>query len=167
MSLFGYLDLDPNSPDFNKSVVEAISRLLRIVEGEIEIGDPQHPQDDGSATLAGSGTPTTHNGRVVNIRGSWVELNVTAADTAVTCTHNLSIPVAVTGEPNVLWTVKRCIHSGTAANAASTWSVNFEVGDTVGTDAIQLRFYAAGARTVNADNPLKVTLFFEPAVRRP
>jgi len=63
--------------------------------------------------------------------------------------------------------VCRVKHNGTAADAASTLSVNYESGgpDAINANSIELRWYAAGARTVNAGNPLTVTLFFFKAVK--
>lgn len=164
MSRYGQLLLDPRSPHFNEAVVEALSRLLQIVDNRIEFGNPHDPRSDTSVLLAGAGG---HNGALQNIYGSFVELDVEALDTATSCQHNLSVPVAVAGEPNVLWTVMRWVHDGTAATSTSVPGVLFEEGDTVGTDSIQLRFYCSATRTVDADHPLKVTLFFTPAVRRP
>jgi hypothetical protein len=154
--------VDPEKPE---SIVKAVTEVTRVVDGEIEFGNPQNPYDDQSTTLAGAGTPTTHNGSVQNIKGQWVEVEVSAADTATTCTHNLNQTVAVAGEPNVRWIVFGFEHDGNTADAASTLSANFETGDTITADAIELRFYVGGTRVVDGDHKLKVTLFFIPAVQ--
>ena len=166
MSRYGQLLLDPNSPQFNKSVVEAISRILQIIEGNIEFGHPQHPQLDASVVQAGAGTPTTHNGTLSNILGSWVEILLDDAtnllNTNVTCTHNLGVTVLDAAQPNVRWLAWGWQHSGAGTGAGSTVSTVYTDG-TVTSNAIQLRFFAA-ARTVTVANPLKVTLWFIPAV---
>jgi hypothetical protein len=146
-------------------MVKAITELTRVVDRDIEFGNPQNPYDDQSTTLAGAGTPTTHNGSVQNIRGQWVEVEFSAADTAVAFTHNLNSDVAVAGEPNVRWIVFGLEHDGNTADAASTLSVSFETGDTITANAIQLRLYVGGTRVVDGDHKAKATLFFIPAVR--
>jgi hypothetical protein len=159
--------VDPEKP---QSIVKAVTEIARVVDGNVEFGNPQNPYDDQDDTLAGSDVPTTHNGFLQNIKGSWVEEEIGskwALGAAVTCYHNLNVPVAVAGLPNVRWLVFGFQHdgNGVAADTTCTVSANFQAGDTVATDSIQLRFYAAGARVVDQTHLLKVTLFFTPAVR--
>ena len=156
---------NPKSPE---SIIQAIYEVARVVDREIEFGTPNDPLDDSSTTLAGSAA-TAHPGTLSNIRGSWVELQVTALDTPTPCYHNLSLDVAVSGEPNVRWLVMGFKHSGAGAGATSVVSCLFEEGGIVETDMIQLSFYAV-SRTVSAVDPfepLDVSLFFVPAVRWP
>lgn len=156
---------DPADP---KAVAEHASRLQRVMDGQIEFGSPQDPNDPASVTLANG---TAHNGILQNMLGAWVEVDVTALDTRVDCAHNLGVPitvVAATNQPNVRWLVFGYQHSGTLAIAGSTISCNYELGDaaSITSNSFPLRFYAAGTRTVGADpDDLRVTLFFVPAVR--
>lgn len=161
MSRFSEPLLNPNDPNFNLAVAEAIHRLSQIVDSEIEFGDPQDPTTDEISTLAGDG----HNGRTQNIAGSWVELQLDDAtnllNTNVTCTHNLGLPVLSATEPNVRWETWGWQHDNTGAGAGSTVSAIY-TGGSVTSNAIQLRFFASG-RTVTAAHPLKVCLRFIPA----
>ena len=165
MSRVPRLVVDDRQP---KSIVEQLSRLLRVVDGDLGFGSPQDPTDPTSTTLANG---ASHNGTLENVKGSWVEVDVTAADTLVNCVHNLGVPVTVvsaTNQPNVRWMVFGFQHSGTGANAASTLSCNYETGDaaSITENSFPLRFYVGGGRTVGADpDDLRVTLFFTPAVR--
>lgn len=156
---------DPNDP---KSIVEWLSRAQRIVDGGIEFGSPQDPKDPASTTLANG---TSHNGTLVNVLGSWVEIDVDTLDAPQNCAHNLDVPVTVVGgvnQPNVRWLVFGYQHSGTLAIAGSTISCNYELTDaaSITKDSFPLRFYAAGTRTIGADpDDLRVTLLFTPAIR--
>jgi hypothetical protein len=47
----------------------------------------------------------------------------------------------------------------------STFNIRYQTNDTVAANSIDLRCYAAPWLEVSAQNPLKVTLFFTPAVR--
>ena len=149
------------------ALVRLLTDIRRQVDGLISFGHPQDPQNEGGSTLAGS-TSTAHPGTLSNMDGSWVELDVTALDTPVACYHNLNIPVSVSGEPNVRWLVWGWVHDGNSADVASAPAALFEeVTNTVAANSIELSFYCAGARVVDGDHPLKVTLWFMPAVRRP
>ena len=157
-----------SDPEDKLAIVDIINQIVRVLDdANIEFGDPLSPLDDSSAVLAGAGTPTTHNGRLANIRGSWVEVEVTALDTAFTCTHNLEIPVSVSGEPNVRWLVAAMRHDGQAATGTGAPSILFEEGDTITTNSIELRLYCAAPRTINGTHPLHLSLFILPAVRWP
>lgn len=153
--------VDPSRP---QSLVDQIKRLTRVANGLVGFGHPQDPLDDDGTTLAGA-SAGNHNGTTENIQGSWVELQVETLDAATTCHHHLAVPVVTAGEPNVRWLVFGFQHDGTGASATSgAPGAQFESGDTVNEDNIQLRFYAPG-RTVDGDHPLHVTLFFIPAIR--
>jgi hypothetical protein len=141
--------------------------VQRVVDGEIEFGTPQDPKDPASATLANG---TTHNGTLVNLKGSWVSLVVTALDTLTACPHNLAVPVTVVGatnQPNVRWLVFGYQHDGNSATAASCVSCNYETGDaaSISEDSFPLRFTSSSGRVVDGDHPLRVDLFFIGAVR--
>lgn len=167
MSRVPQVIVDPQDP---RSVVEHLYRVQRVVDGRLEFGSPQDPRDPASTTLA-SGAAAAHNGTLLNVLGSWVEVDVVALDTLVLCTHNLAIPVTSVGgvnQPNVRWLLFGFQHSGNTADAASVLSCNYELGDaaSITQDAFPLRFYAAGARTVGADpDDIRASLFFVPAVR--
>lgn len=155
---------DPSDP---KSIVEYLARSQRIIDGFIEVGSPQNPNDPASTTLADG---SAHNGTLVNMAGAWVEVDVTAADTKFDCVHNLGAQVLVSGGnnlPNVRWQVMGFQHNGTGAIATSTLSVNYDSRDqaSISTTSFPLRLYVGVTRTVNGGNPVRVTLFFTPAVR--
>lgn len=156
---------DPAKP---QSIVEFLARSQRIIDGQIEFGSPNDPNDPASVTLANG---TAHNGTLVNLLGAWVEIDVATLDAPQACVHNLGVPVTVVGgvnQPNVRWLVFGYQHSGTLAIAGSTISCNYELTDAanITTNSFPLRFYAAGTRTIAADpDDLRVTLFFTPAVR--
>jgi hypothetical protein len=152
-----------------KTIVEHLSRVQRVVDGDLEFGSPQDPRDPASVTLADG---ASHNGTLVNIRGSWVERKIVASElgTKILLTHNLGVPVnavSAVSQPNVRWLVFGYSHKGTGTGAGSTISCNYDTDDAadITTDAFPLRFYAA-ARTVGAaPDDLRVTLFFIPVVR--
>jgi len=155
---------DPKKPE---SLVEHLKQLQRVVDGNVEFGSPQDPTDPASTTLADG---AAHNGTIVNMLGSWVSLDVIALDTLVACPHNLAVPITVVGatnQPNVQWLVFGFRHDGTGATGASTFSCNYETGDaaSISEDSFPLRFYSSSGRTVDGDHPLRVNLYFTPAVR--
>ena len=122
-----------------------LARMARTINGMIEFGNVTDEE--------------------ANIRGQWVEVAIAAVDTATTFTHNMNIPISSAGLPNVRWLVFGFEHDGVGVtDGTATMSLNFEAGDTVGTNAIQLRLYADGSRTVGASNKVTVTLFFTPAI---
>lgn len=164
MSRVGEVLGDPKDP---ANLAELVTRIQKVTDSAIEFGNSTDPA--GSTTLAGAGTPTTHNGQLMNIKGSWVEVEFETLDTAVDCAHNLNVPV-FNSEVNVRWIVMGIRHSGVGVlTGAETISVIREHGgaDTLSENVIALRAYAAAARTVNAANPIRVSLFFVPAVRWP
>lgn len=155
---------DPSDP---KSIVEYLSRVQRIVDGGIEVGNPNDPRDPSSTTLANG---TAHNGTLVNLLGAWFEIAVEAADTRFDCVHNLNvqvIQVAAANQPNVRWPFVCFKHDGTGINAASTLSVNYDTRDAanITADSFPLRLYVGGGRTVSAAHPVTITVFLTPAVR--
>ena len=148
--------VDINQP---QSIVDYMSRIQRVVDGQIEIGSPKDPRDPTSTALADG---VVHNGTILNGAGSWVEILINDTtqplNSNVTCTHNLGLQVISASEPNVLWQVCGLQHSGAGAGAGSAITVIY-VDGAVTSNSIQLRFHAA-ARTVNVANPLKVALWF-------
>jgi hypothetical protein len=157
--------VDPDKPD---SIVKALSEATRVVNEWIEFGNPQNPYDDQSTTLAGAGTPTTHNGEMQNIRGSWVEVEFDAANAAEAFNHNLGLDVISADEPNVRWLFTNFRHSGAGA---ATGCLSLEYDDAlcaVSANSIDLVLRASpgGVRTIAAGaNAVKCTVFFIPAVR--
>ena len=156
---------DPHKPE---SLVEHLKAIQRAVDGGVEFGSPQDPNDPTSTTRANG---TTHNGTVVNLRGSWFEAVLEATGrTTVTCTHNLDTHVVGTAtNPNVSWLVFGVLHDGTAADATTTYTVNvWYQGGTRTADAVDLGFSlatAGTAPTINATHPVVVRLFFTPSER--
>jgi hypothetical protein len=157
---------DPKDPN---AVITQVEEIRRTLDYLVEFGNPQDPTDATSTTLAGAAAGN-HPGTLQNIFGSWVEVEVSTADTAVTCYHNLNMPV-ITGEPNVRWLVFGLEHDGWDGGivGAASWdgamSCSFQTGDTINVNDIQLRFYAVAPRVIAAAHPLKATLFFIPAIR--
>ena len=156
--------VDPGNP---RSIVEHLANVQRVVDGSIEFGSPQDPNDPASLTLANG---TAHNGTLLNIQGSWVEVDVTALDTPVACRHNLEIPFVVIGgisQPNVRWQLFGFQHSGNGVGVGSTISCNYETTDenSISEISFPLRFYATARVVGAAPDHLRVTLFFTPAVR--
>ena len=155
-------------PEQPQSIVEHLLRVSREVDGRMEFGSPQDPNNPSSTTLANG---VIHNGTILNMKGAWVEVDVVTLDAVVNCVHNLDVPVTLIGgvnQPNVRWLIFGYQHSGTLAIAGSTISCNYELGDaaSITTNSFPLRFYAAGTRTVGVDpDEIRVSLFFVPAVR--
>lgn len=157
--------VDPKDP---RSIVEHLYRVQREVDGRLEFGSPQNPNDPTSTTRALGGV---HNGTLQNIDGSWFEAVLTAAGrTSVTCTHNLDVstlnPAAT---PNVRWLVFGWMHNGTGGSAATRLDLAvWYQGGTRTANAIDLIFdvtVTAGALTIDGSNPVVVSLFFTRAVR--
>lgn len=159
---------DPKNP---QSVVEYLARSQRIIDGLIEFGSPQDPNDPASTTRAlGTGTGA-HNGTLVNLAGAWYEVVLTATGrSAVTVTHNLN---AHTNNPttsaNVRWLIFGVMHDGTNADATTTYTVNgWYQGGTRTADTIALAFnlvIGGTAPTIDASHPVVVTLWLQTAVR--
>lgn len=153
--------LDPENPD---AVAEWARAVADWANGQVSIGEPVATIGDGSGIV----DPLRPNGVKGHLLGSFVvRSDIVLADTVYTFTHNLNIPnKAVANDPlNVCWVVVRLVHDGTAVNEASTISVNYESGDAVTENAIDLRFYIGGARTIAAPNPLTAALWFFPTTR--
>jgi hypothetical protein len=102
--------IDPNNP---QSLVDAVEELQLAIE-HLEFGNPNDPYDPSSGFLAGSAASgvASHPGELVNMHGAWCERDITTLDYPYIFYHNLNLPVPMTGEPNVCWTVKRWEHSG-------------------------------------------------------
>ncbi len=159
------------------AVGEQVDAVLRVVDDNIEFGEPQDPNDPTSTTLAGTmGAAGHHNGTLSNIAGSWVEIalpNTGLSD--LTCTHNLYLDtpayvLPVTGQPNCRWLHFGTQHDGTGSDATTRIGVDvtWMGGDTLSVNAIELRFNlrVEGLRpTIGAGNPVLVTLFFTKATR--
>lgn len=116
--------------------------------------------------------------KVSEVRGSWVELTLTAASGTTTVTHNLNIPITtVTGAGstanrlNVRWfEVGMEFGDRTGANAQPAAPGGFTVqfmhmgSSAVTPDAVTLQ-YAVSGFLPSATAPLYVSLFVIPAVR--
>ena len=165
MARVGEVNLDPKNP---MTIVDTLNRVVQVVDQEIEFGDPSDPYDVTSGTIADG---VTHNGRLSNIRGSWVELEIASSLPARIYTHNLNLPVHNNGsfdEPNVRWFCTNIRHDGTGFYFNSEdISFEFVEGRTVTANSIDLVMRFGFFRTINASHPLKVTMFFVPAVRWP
>lgn len=158
---------------------QQITEIMRVVDDQVEFGEPQDPNDPTSTTLAGvMGAAGAHNGTHSNISGSWVEISLTAAVPTIIdkdCVHNLYLhdpdyTVPNTAEPNCRWLVFGIMHDGTGGDGTSYWNLDvFFEGGTVAANELPLRFRlenAGGqAYTIGAANPVIVTLFFTRATQ--
>jgi hypothetical protein len=157
--------LDPQDP---KGIVEHLYRVQRVVDQRIEFGSPQDPRDPTSTVRALGGV---HNGTLQNVEGSWFEAVLSATGrTTLTCVHNLDVATNQPATaPNVRWLVFGVQHNGTGADGTTTYAVDvWYQGGTRTADAIDLGFnlvVGGTVPTVNAGNPVVVTLFFTRAVR--
>ena len=104
-----------------------------------------------------------------NIHGVWVRAEFIAKDTPTEIIHNLNLPL-VDGTilstafiPNVRWINFMVAHDGTGAGPACMISLVYEIGDEITPNSIELRVFCSAPRTVNADHPIYVDLFFIPA----
>ena len=145
-----------------------LEELRLALTGQLSFGAPTEMQ----------GTTETSVQRIGNMRGSWVELTLTAPTGTATCTHNLGIPItSVTGAGdtanrlNVRWFIVGMeFGDRTGTNAAPAapggFSVNLvKMSDaTVTTNAVDL-LYAVNGFIPSATEPLYLSLFFIPAVR--
>ena len=146
--------------------LEEISRLLTA---QLTLGAPIDVDTTG-----------TEVGQTIgNIRGSWVELSLTAVTGTVTVTHNLNIPVtALVGATstanrlNVRWIVAGSefgSRTGAVAQPAApvgVFTIDFlhMLSSAVTADAVVLNYSVAGFVPA-ATTPLFVSLFVVPAVR--
>lgn len=159
-------------PKDTVAIVDTLNRVIQVVDQEIEVGDPNDPQNEDSGVKP-TGLAATHNGRLSNVRGSWVEMEFTARNSAVNFVHNLNIPVHNNGavnEPNVRWLGTNLRHSGLGAGPGSIMTVMYTDLDaaSITANSLPLRLYASAARTIDGvDNPVRVSIFFIPAVRWP
>lgn len=164
----GPLDITPENQ-------EQLDQVINVINGDIEFGDPQDPNDPTSTTRAGGTGSGSHNGTLSNIMGSWVDVSLTSANvTKVACNHNLYLnspehTVSVSGEPNCRWLIFGIMHDNQGEDSTSSLDVSVSfLGDTVSVNSIELRFdptTAGTAVTIDADHPILVTLFFTRASR--
>jgi len=151
-----------------KGIWSAYKTLVKIFQRQVSFGHPNHPVDPGYTTPSAGSTDTAHNGLLDNIHGSWVEVEFTSNVIGKVCWHNLDVPVLDINTPNVRWQVFGVFHDRAgAAPQAAPMGVSFHAGAGVVTRnwiVLQLDSPAA-SRTIDADHPVKVTLFFIPAVR--
>jgi hypothetical protein len=143
------------NPDDPESVAEWARIVASKINGQISIGEP-----------VSEDTTLKPNGVKGHLLGSFVEVVIGTNDlnTAMTCTHNLNLSVWGT-DLNVGWIIVRAEHSGTGAAVNSTISCNFQTGDTIGANAIELRFYADTRTVTDGADALTVHLWFFPATR--
>jgi hypothetical protein len=169
--------IDPRDP---QSHVDQTMGIIHELDGRVSFGDPQDPRDpqsrtiaDGSAgfTVGGAAAPElAHNGTIENIRGSWVEVNVTSVNVQVhTVTHNLDVAIIDSTTPNVRWLKFAVMHDGTGGvfGATRLWTDVNWLTQTVTPNAIDLTFavLVGGVITIDSDHPVVFTLFFTPATR--
>ena len=104
-----------------------------------------------------------------NIHGVWVRAEFIARNTATEVVHNLNLPLAdgtilaTTFIPNVRWLTFMIAHDGTTAGPGSAIALMFRIGDDITPNSIELRVFCDAARTISADHPVYVDLFFVPA----
>lgn len=157
------------NPDSPMSIVDHLYRVGRVVDGRLEFGSPQDPNDPASTTVANG---TTHNGTVLNMAGSWFSGIIQAVGRSnLTCIHNLYDPdrTFAAGLIPVRWMVWGWSHNGTGGGVATeldlaVWYMGGAVAATSIVLAVSVNLIA-GALTINAGNPLRLDLFFVPAVR--
>lgn len=157
---------DPHDP---KAVSEHASRLQTVVDGKLEFGSVQNPNDLNSTSFPDG---VAHNGTVVNLDGSWFSVFLeSTGPTTVTCIHNLydSTFTPPTGRIPVRWIVVGWLHDGTGAGAGASLDLSVcYLGGTIAFDRIDLVFHIGvhgGAITLNADHPMRVDLFFIRSAR--
>lgn len=116
------------NPEQPESIAELAESVRREVDGRIEFGSPQDPDDLDSTELPGDSgiSNPRHNGTLVNIAGSWASADVEAWDTAVTFHHNLYLDndqytLPVSGRPNVRVLAFWWEHDGTADSERAEW----------------------------------------------
>ncbi len=141
----------PGLEEYFTQLQTAIGDIDLALRAGLREGDPTHPE-------GGSAHP---NGLLHNMEGSWVTVSFTALDTATTVTHNLELDTTGTASanPNVVWRVMGIKHSGVGATAVDSMSVNYEIGDAINTNDIELRLYSGGTRTVSGAQPATVLLW--------
>ncbi len=159
---------DPNSDD------ELLFEIQTAINGEIEFGDPQDPDDGSSTSLAGN-TATSHPGTLQNIHGVWVEKHITGVGrSTIACYHNLfqrepEYTLPVTGQPNVRWLNFGWQHDNTGTSGTTElWLNVWFSGGTVTANRIDLEVSVelhVSTITLGSDNPILLTLFFVPATR--
>jgi len=163
--------LDPENPN---AVANWAREVADTINGQISIGEPLATLADGTGGL----DTLRPNGVKGHLLGSFVDVEIGTGDLAVaiTCTHNLNIinkgttPLAESGNEsdlNVCWVIVRTEHDGTGPPVnVDTISCNFQTGDTVTDNSIQLRFHAVlGGRTVADASPIYLKLWFFPTTR--
>lgn len=163
MSRVPYALVDPKDP---LSIVEHLGRVQRVVDGKVEFGSPQDPNDPTGTTRA---LGVAHNGTLLNIEGSWFDAVLTATGrTVLTCVHNLNVATTQPATaPNVRWLVFGVLHNGTGAVLPTVDVGVSYLGGARTADAIDLTFnlVVGGVLTVNAGNPVVASLFFVRAIR--
>ena len=167
-----------------ESIQAQLDRLTEIVNSEVSFGHPHHPVDPSLNYPAGTAVvgdeANQHNGVIDNFLGSWVEILITTTGrSSHTCTHNLyanapeyTLPVA--GEPNCRWLNWGIMHDGTNVGAGTKMDVTVsyvkQAASPTTANDINLTFEviraAAPNLTIDATHPIRVTLFFIPAIRR-
>lgn len=137
-----------------QDVQRAYASVAALLTAGLHVGDPTHPV-----------STTNHpNGHLQNFDCSFATVEFTATDTATTVTHNLNQSTTGTAsntKPNVIWLVVGLKHDGTGTTgAADTMTLEYEEGDTITADSIQLRIHAGGPRTVDGTHPVTAVLCF-------
>lgn len=154
---------DPQNP---QALAEYLSRMQRVIDGDLGFGSPQDPKDPTSTTVADG---VSHNGTLLNMNGAWFSgLILAAGRSTLTCIHNLDTPTTA-GLVPVRWLVWGWSHNGTGGGAATELDLAvWYMGGAVTAQSIVLAASVnliAGALTINAGNPLRLDLWFERAVR--
>jgi hypothetical protein len=163
--------MQPQSKEAEKTVESIwthVKNIERIFRRYVSFGHPNHPTDPAYTTPQAGTTITAHNGLLDNIQGSWAE-GIFTGFGPERFYHNLNQPVigGISYNNNVRWINFGMVHddSGSAPNN-SPMSVYRRLADPIGVNFIDLRLsWTPVARDVDGDHPVKVTLFFIPAVR--
>jgi hypothetical protein len=149
--------VDPKKPT---DVQDFAKQTSRAVNGELSFGYPVDPDtEDVNAA----------NGRKDNMVGSWVVLDLVAADffvqgvsagVAIACQHNLGLSIAGTAilgvetMPNVIWNVWGCRSLATCGPI----TLRFQHGDALTEDMIELRASAGD----DAPTAMRLVVWFQP-----
>jgi hypothetical protein len=164
---------DPKDTNSVAGTVSAIGDAVNC----IEFGDPNRGSDPSSTDLAGDTSVTDpHNGELINIDGSWVEVELTAEVSTVTCTHNLFLDdpeySLVSGNINCRWLVFGISHDEQGPMVGPiNLTVWYGTGQAISANAIALHFHVnkdtggSGVITIDASHKMRVTLFFTKAVK--
>lgn len=170
----GPIVLDESIPiDTIEGLGRNILEIRRLLASRQSFGSPADPTNETGSPPTG----TLHNGTLGNLAGSWVENSYISQPPfqVGTFIHNLNVPIydedGTQGvRPNVAWPIVRISHSGAGPGTILPIVPEFFPFPWYGAgfhdeNQISLRMVGASSRTINANNPLRVMIFFVPTGR--